>query len=116
LHYDLFHARALGLRGATYETKFGDRRTYCVGGKMFAMAGHVGEETPIYGFKTSPMAFELLVESGLGRPMPYLQRAKWVELLHHESLDAQELMAYVAQAHALIAAKLTRAGRAELGL
>ena len=85
MRYTLFHKRALALPGATYATKFGDRRTFCVGGKMFAMAGRLGERAPLYGFKASPMAFDLLVDAGLARPMPYLQRAKWVELLGNES-------------------------------
>ena len=114
--FETFHARTLALSAATYDVKFGDRRTYCVGGRMFAMAGHTEEDRPLYGFKASLMAFDLLVESRIGRPMPYLQRAKWIELLRPDSLEPDELMAYVAGAHALVAAKLTRALRAELGI
>ena len=116
MRFETFHARALTLPAATHDVKFGDRRTYCVGGKMFAMAGRTDEDTPLYGFKASPMAFELLVEDGIGRPMPYLWRAKWIELLRSDSLEADVLMAYVARAHALIATKLARAARARLGL
>ena len=36
-------------------------------------------------FKCSDIAFEGLTESGVGRPAPYLARAKWVRL---DSLDA----------------------------
>ena len=34
-----FHTAALALPGAEFDVKWGDHRTYCVGGKMFAMAG-----------------------------------------------------------------------------
>ena len=114
--FDTFHERTLSLPAATYDVKFGDRRTYCIGGKMFAMAGGTDDDRPLYGFKASPMAFDLLIEDAIGRPMPYLQRAKWIELLRPDSLEPAELMAYVGQAHALIAAKLTRATRRKLGL
>ena len=113
---DAFHAAALALPGATFDVKWGDHRTYCVGAKMFAMAGGVGEAAPRYGFKASDMAFEMLVEHGLAEPMPYMQRAKWVRLIAHDSMGDADLLAYLTQAHAIVAAKLTRKARAELGI
>ncbi len=62
------------------------------------------------------MAFELLIEHGLATPAPYLGRAKWVQLKSPDALPAAELIAYLAQAHALVAARLTRAERKRLGL
>jgi predicted DNA-binding protein (MmcQ/YjbR family) len=83
---------------------------------MFAVAGSVNEPAPTYGFKASDMGFELLVEQGLARPAPYLARAKWVQLTSPDALPDQELLAYLVQAHALVAAGLTRTKRRELGL
>ncbi len=113
---DSFHRFLLALPGAVLDVKFGDWRVYCVGGRMFAAAGRLGQEQPLYAFKASPMAFELLVEHGVARPAPYLQRAKWVELLRHDALGDADLIAYVTQAHAIVAAKLSRSARRELGL
>lgn len=113
---DRFHAAALALPGATYDVKWGDHRTYCVGGKMFAMAGAIGEAEPRYGFKGTEMSAELLVEQGLAEPMPYLQRAKWVRLAAFDALPDRELLTYLAQAHAIIAAGLTKKARAALGI
>jgi predicted DNA-binding protein (MmcQ/YjbR family) len=111
-----FHAAALALPGATFDIKWGADRVYCVGGKMFAVSGAEGELTPTYGFKASDMAFELLIEQGLAIPAPYLARAKWVKLAAPDALPDADLLAYLAQAHGLVAARLTRAVRRGIGL
>lgn len=111
-----FHAVALALPGATFDIKWGADRIYSVGGKMFAAAGAEGDPDPKYAFKASDLAFEMLVEQGLARPAPYMARAKWVQLLGADSLADDDLRAYLAQAHALVAAKLTRKLRAQLGI
>jgi predicted DNA-binding protein (MmcQ/YjbR family) len=66
--------------------------------------------------KVSDIAFEALVDAGRARPAPYLARAKWVRFDSLEDMDEAETAAWLAQAHALVAAKLTRVKRRELGL
>ena len=114
--FDDFHAAALALPAASFDIKWGADRCYCVGAKMFAAAGHLDDPSPRYSFKTSDMAFELLIEQGIARPSPYLARAKWVGLVSADALPDEELIAYITQAHALVAAGLTRKKRAELGI
>jgi predicted DNA-binding protein (MmcQ/YjbR family) len=116
MRFEAFDRAALALPGAVMDIKWGSDRTYCVGGKMFAHAGPVGDGEPRSLFKASELAFEMLVESGAADPAPYLARAKWVQLKGHDALPDQELIAYLALAHALIAAKLTRKQRAALGV
>jgi predicted DNA-binding protein (MmcQ/YjbR family) len=116
MKYAAFDRMALKLPGAVMDVKWGSDRTYCVGGKMFAVGGSLGDETPRYFFKASELGFEMLVESGAAVPAPYLARAKWVQLVSHDALSDEDLTAYIAQAHALIAAKLTKKQRAELGI
>lgn len=113
---EVFHQTALALPGATFDIKWGEDRIYSVGGKMFASAGSINNPSPGYGFKTSDMAFELLIEQGLARPAAYLARAKWVALNGPDALPDAELAAYLAQAHAIVAAGLTKKVRRELGL
>jgi predicted DNA-binding protein (MmcQ/YjbR family) len=76
----------------------------------------VGDDAPAYSFKASDLAFEMLVEQGVARPAPYLARAKWVQLLASDALPDETLVAYLGQAHALVAARLPRKARAALGL
>jgi predicted DNA-binding protein (MmcQ/YjbR family) len=94
------------------DVQWGDDEVYKVGGRMFATTG------PGRGcsFKVSDIAFEALVETGRARPARYLARAKWVSFDSFDELDDVETTDWLAQAHALVAAKLTRARRRELGL
>lgn len=111
-----FHDLALSLPGTSFDVKWGADRVYSVGGKMFAVAGHEGEAAPKYAFKVSDIAFEALVEQGVAVPAPYMARAKWVQLRSHDAVSDADLAGLVANAHALVAAKLTRKARAALGI
>lgn len=95
----------------TSVVQWGADNVYKVGGRIFAVVGGEG-----VSFKVSDIAFEALVESGRARPAPYLARAKWVRFDDLEAMDEGETADWVVQAHALVAAKLTRAQRRELGL
>lgn len=107
-----FHRVACALPGATMEILWGADRVYKVGGKMFAAMGPSGS----LSFKASDIAFEILTEGGRARPAPYMARAKWVYFESVDQLGEDELESYLATAHALTAAKLTKKQRAELGL
>ena len=110
---DAIEAHCLSLPAATLHIQWGGTHVFKVGGKIFALSG--GD---VWGlaFKASDMAFELLCEQSLARPAPYLQRAKWVQLTRRDALGDADIEAYLSQAHAIVAAKLTRKLRAELGL
>ena len=58
----------------------------------------------------------MLTAGGEARPAPYMARAKWVYFDQADALSAGDLASYLTTAHELIAAKLTRKQRAELGL
>ncbi|PZQ65862.1 MAG: hypothetical protein DI570_00125 [Phenylobacterium zucineum] len=107
------HAAALALPAATMDVQWGDDHVYKVGGKMFAAANGAGTNL---SFKASDIAFEALTEAGRARPAPYMARAKWVSFDDLASLDPAEVRGWLATAHGLVAAKLTRKARAELGL
>ncbi len=116
MDFERFHKAALALPGAAFDVKWGADRVYTVGSKMFATAGSVDNPAPTYAFKASDMAFELLIEQGLAQPSPYLARAKWVKLGGPDVLPDKDLLAYLAQAHAIVAAKLTGKTRKALGI
>ena len=103
----------LALPGATLDHPFGhDHDTYKVGGKMFAMVGGEGGVS----FKVSDIAYEILTGTGKARPAPYLARAGWVNLPDPDAWDDEELAEHFAIAHRIVAVKLTKKARAELGL
>ena len=112
-----FRAACAALPAATYACQWGGAHVYQVGGRIFAIAGFARDGgPPAFAFKASEMAYPLLIEEGLAEPAPYLARAGWVRLAARDALADSELEAYLAQAHALVAARLTRTLRAKLGL
>jgi predicted DNA-binding protein (MmcQ/YjbR family) len=111
-----FHAAALALPGVTYDVKWGADRCYSVGDKMFAVAGHVGEEKPRWCLKTSDGSFDMLCDEGVAEPAPYVGRYKWVLFKSWDAVPDDQLLAYLKTAHALIAEKLPAKQRKALGL
>ena len=107
-----FDAACKGLLGAARDIQWGGEYVYKVGGRMFAVTrpGAGG-----FSLKVSEIAFEALTASGRAIPAPYLARAGWVRFADMANEDAEEIAALLSQAHALIAARLTRAKRRELG-
>jgi predicted DNA-binding protein (MmcQ/YjbR family) len=110
---DELHAAAMALPAATLAVQWGDDHIYKVGGKMFA--GVDGGYTNL-SFKATEVAFEALTASGRARPAPYMARARWVMFDDLAGLDAEEVRGWLKTAHELVAGKLTRAQRNELGL
>ena len=79
---------------------------------MFCMVGAMGG----ISFKVSDIAYEVLTGSGHARPAPYMARNKWVNLPAIGDWPDDELAEHLAIAHGIVAAKLTKKARAELGL
>jgi predicted DNA-binding protein (MmcQ/YjbR family) len=95
------------------DVQWGGEHVYKVGGRMFAVMGPARAACSV---KVSDIAFEALTESGRAQPAPYLARAKWVRFDDLAELDADEMADWLASAHRLVSARLTRAVRRELGL
>jgi predicted DNA-binding protein (MmcQ/YjbR family) len=84
-----------------------------VGGKVFALIGASGDGIV---FKVSETSFEGLTALAEVRQAPYFAKRGWVRVGRGAPLSDAELKAYIAAAHQMVAAKLTRKLRAELGL
>ena len=84
-----------------------------MGGKIFALLDRDPGEVWL---KVSDMAFELLTELDGIRPAPYFARAGWVAIAPASPLTGTEIAAYIVEAHRLVASRLTRKLRTELGL
>jgi len=84
-----------------------------VGGKVFAL---VAAEGGAVTFKVSEIAFVgLTTLDGVGQA-PYFAKGGWVRVEARAELPEADLAAYLHEAHRLVAAKLTKKARAELGL
>ncbi|MDR3471646.1 MAG: MmcQ/YjbR family DNA-binding protein [Devosia sp.] len=114
---EAFEAFVLRLPATALVHQWGDTAVGKVGGKIFALhGGGVAGDPAALSFKCSDLAFEMLPELLGVRPAPYLARAKWVAVAEGSALSRAELVAYVTEAHRLVAARLPRRLRAELGL
>lgn len=104
-------AVAFALPGVTHVVQWGASDVYKVGGKVFAICG---EDS--VSFKVSEIGFVVLTEAGgPGRQAPYCAKGQWVNI-DLEGMDPEDARGWLATAHSLIAAKLTKKARAELGL
>lgn len=114
---DRFEALIATFQGAHIVRQWGDASVGKLGGKIFAILSvWIDDAGPHISFKCSDMAFELLPELDGVAPAKYLARAKWVDVAQDSALADDDIKAYIGEAHRLVAAKLTRATRAELGL
>lgn len=92
--------------------QWGASNVYKVGGKAFAWAS---DES--ISFKASEIAYEAFVADERGVRAPYTQPgSSWLNLRPLGEQDRAEVAGLLVDAHRLIAAKLTRKARAELGL
>jgi len=102
-------AFALGLPATTKVIQWGASDVYKVGGKVFAICNEG------VSFKVTDIGFMALTEGGPGRQAPYCAKGQWANV-PLDALAAADLTDWLATAHGLIVAKLTRKLRAELGL
>jgi len=100
--------------------QWGESHVWKVGDKVFAICGPWGEDRPDgslkISFKASDMAYHMLTEEPGLIPAPYLGRYKWVQMQEADALSDDDLAAYIAEAHKIVAAKLTKKVRRELNL
>ena len=102
-----------GLKAVTMDHPFGEHHdAFRIGGKIFAMVGETGG----ISFKVSDIAYEVLTETGHARPAPYMARNKWVNLQTIDAWPDDELGEHLRIAHGIVAGKLTKKARKELGL
>jgi predicted DNA-binding protein (MmcQ/YjbR family) len=108
-----FETFVLALPHATLVHQWRDDSVAKIGEKVFALFDRDGGEI---WFKASDMAFRMLPELPHVRPAPYFARAGWLAVGPEAPISADELAAYLREAYALVAARLTRKARTALGL
>jgi predicted DNA-binding protein (MmcQ/YjbR family) len=115
---DDYNAFCASLPATSHVVQWGGAHVWKVGDKVFAIAGW--SETAGLGvtFKVTELAYDILREQPGCRPAPYLasRGMKWIQRQTGESVDDAALRDYLRESHGLVAAKLTRKARADLGL
>jgi predicted DNA-binding protein (MmcQ/YjbR family) len=104
------------LPGATGDIKWEVDLVYSVGRKMFCVAfvDRDGKET--VSFKVDDDLFLQYTDREGFIPAPYLARAKWVQVINLKKVADAEMKSLIKRSHELVAMKLTKKRRAELGI
>ncbi|SMQ85683.1 Predicted DNA-binding protein, MmcQ/YjbR family [Devosia lucknowensis] len=113
MHRPAFEAFVRTLPAATIVHQWRDDSVAKVGGKIFCLLDRDPGEIWL---KVPDMSFDLMIEMDGIRPAPYFARAGWVAISHESALGEDDLRAYITEAHRLVASKLSRRLRSELGL
>ena len=113
-----FNAFCASLHAATHVVQWGGAHVWKVGGKVFAIGVWDDGEGLFVTFKCSEMSFDLLKEQPGCRPAPYLasRGMTWIQRMDGESMDDEALTDYLRESHRLIAAKLPKRVKLEIGL
>ena len=117
-----FDAYCASLASVTHVVQWGGASVWKVGGKIFAICSNWGPDECVddahnkISFKCTDLSYDILRRQDGIVPAPYLARAKWVQVQTAKAMSEDDLCGYIADAHAIISAKLTKAKRAELGL
>ena len=110
-----YYCRAF--KGAEHVVQWGGVSVWKIGGKIFAICSKWGAGSHAkISFKCSDLSYRLLREQPDIISAPYLARAKWVQVENDAAMEDRDLKAYIEAAYLIIAAKLTKAKRKELGL
>lgn len=115
--YDEFNAFCSALPAASYVNQWGGSHVWKIGPKVFAIGGWDGA-VAAFTFKVTPLSYEMLKEQPGLRPAPYLasRGMKWIQHHAQTGLTNGELELYIRQSYSMIAGKLTKKARVELGL
>ena len=111
---DRLYEACRSLPGVTEDVKWGDNLVFSVGRKMFAIFDLPAGEP--FSFKVAPELFSTLTQKPGVRPAPYLARHSWISLDRRDLLPLEMVQDLLEEAHAIVAAKLPKRLRDELGL
>jgi len=102
-------------KGMTEDIKWDTHLCFNVGGKVFLITAP--DETPITAsFKVSEEEFDSLSVKPGFMPAPYLAKYKWVKLDDIGRLGRKEWKRYLEEAYAIVAQKLTKKQKKEIGI
>src|SRR5688572_10972750 len=95
------------LKAVKEDIKWGHDLCFCVGEKMFLVAG-LDQQPVSASFKVLDEEFEELCQRDGFIPAPYMARNKWVMVDDIRKLSKKEWEHYAKQSYELVCKKLTR--------
>ena len=104
----------LSLPHVTERVQWGNDLLFCIGEKMFAVAGLDAKYPTKLSFKCTPEKFAELVEHKGIIPAPYVARYHWVALEDLDALSQRELKELLKNAYQLVHDRLPAKVRKKL--
>ena len=104
------------LSHATGDIKWGADHVYSIGSKMFCVSYEDGKGTSCVSFKVDDDLFLQYTDRAGFIPAPYMARNKWVQVRDLKKVSDAELKALLKRSYELVAMKLTKKLRAQLGI
>lgn len=108
-----FDAQLGQLPGVSFVDQW-EARVAKVGGKVFCLLSDAEPHRLV--FKSGEASFDILTALDLVDQAPYFAKRQWVSVIQGAPLSTDDLSAYIARSHALVASGLTKKLRAELGI
>jgi predicted DNA-binding protein (MmcQ/YjbR family) len=97
------------------DIKWGNDLCFCIGGKMFCVAG-LNKTPTSASFKVTEEEFETMSQLPGIKPAPYVAKYKWVLVKDINTLSLKEWQHYTGQSYDLVKNKLSPKIQKELGL
>ena len=111
---EILRSICLSFPAVTEDVKWETKLCFCVGGKIFCIAGLEPPHT--FSFKVTDEEFNELSETEGFKPAPYLARAKWVLVVDSSKLSKKDLKNYLQSSYDMIKSKIPKAQRKKLGI
>ena len=100
---------------STMVIQWGDSHVHKIGGKLFALANQ-WEGNLAFVMKATPLSYQILLEQGIATRAPYLTRGNWLQIATPTKLPDADLTSCIKQSYQIIAAKLPKTTRVEIGI
>lgn len=101
---------------STGDIKWGADHVYSIGTKMFCVSFEDGKCKAYVSFKIDDDLFLQYTDRAGFIPAPYMARNKWVQVTDLKKVSDAELKALLKRSYELVALKLTKKLRTELGI
>ena len=103
------------LKAVTEDVKWGHDLCFCIGEKMFLVAG-LDEHPTSASFKVLDDEFEEMCQREGFIPAPYMAKNKWVKIDDISRMNKKEWEHYLTQSYELVKGRLTKKLRTDLGI
>jgi predicted DNA-binding protein (MmcQ/YjbR family) len=110
-----FEKFALSLAGVSLVDQWGSRVAK-VGGKVFTLLRLTDPDMYSIVFKCTEDSFVVLTGMGSAKQAPYFAKGQWLCVPRAVDFSNEELEAYLHRSYQLVAARLTKKARHELGI